>query len=71
MEPVFCCGSLLGCHLFVIVNEFEIASFCNIGGNEFAKLLSSVTMSVSQVVATIVSQRKAICYTPNTDTAIS
>lgn len=42
----------------------EIARFSNdIKENEFDRLLSSVTMSVSQVVAMIVSQRKAICCT--------
>lgn len=49
-----------------------IAWFSNdIKENEFARLLSSVTWCVLQVVATIVSQRKAICCTQNIDTFIS
>lgn len=52
--------------VFVKANKFGIVCFSNDAKeNKFARLLSSVTMSVSQLAAMIVFQRKAICCTPN------
>lgn len=63
---------LLSCHVCQSKWVCEIALFSNdIKENEFARLFRPVTMSVSQVVAVIVSQRKAICFTLNRDSAIS
>lgn len=62
----------LSCHVFQSERVCDIVWFSNdIKENEFARLLSSVAMSVSQLVAVIVSQRKSNLLHSQTQTLIS